>query len=157
MIAPLPAIIEPFAPRPVRYLGIWREHDWAIKGYGIHHPLYHAPDAEEFALTRPLQFAALRGLPLTLHAHGQAFGILHEGREGAFLVLCWWGGENMLYRRVWLKVRGDGHFDEISHTHVVACVWELSVIQHERNAWVRHVLGNTPPNPEAYLYDTLLD
>lgn len=157
MTIPLPDALETYTNRPAHYLGLWREHDWAVKGYAMRHALKHLPDAREFEALLPLMFGALRGVRMAEAPHGQAFAILHEGREGTFLVLCWWGGENMLYRRVWLRTAFDGHFDDISDTQVVACVWELAVIEHERTAWLRHVLMQPQsPDTEAYLYDSLL-
>ena len=38
----------------------------------------------------------------------------------------------------------------------MACVWELPVINHERAAWVRHILQQaTQPDWEAYRQDQL--
>ncbi|AZS77027.1 hypothetical protein ELS24_00430 [Achromobacter spanius] len=36
----------------------------------------------------------------------------------------------------------------------LACVWELVVTTHERNAWVRHML-TAQPDARAYLADVL--
>jgi len=35
----------------------------------------------------------------------------------------------------------------------IGCVWELAVLEHERAAWVRHILDDDPPNIEGYLKD----
>jgi hypothetical protein len=38
----------------------------------------------------------------------------------------------------------------------IACAWDLSVVSHERAAWIRHVLANTAgPDLDAYLADML--
>lgn len=47
-------------------------------------------------------------------------------------------------------------FDSLRDTGLAMCVWELQVIQHEREAWLRHVL--TPSGRHdvpAYLADVL--
>jgi hypothetical protein len=36
-------------------------------------------------------------------------------------------------------------------TPAIACVWELAVLDHERRAWVRHVLAR-PHGPDAGAY-----
>ncbi|WUF40610.1 hypothetical protein OHO28_41960 [Streptomyces europaeiscabiei] len=37
----------------------------------------------------------------------------------------------------------------------IGCVWELQPIQHERDAWVRHVLAPEVPDLDAYVADSL--
>jgi hypothetical protein len=34
-------------------------------------------------------------------------------------------------------------------------VWELAVLEHERSAWVRHVLSPEVADLGAYLFDTV--
>ena len=36
----------------------------------------------------------------------------------------------------------------------VGCVWELGVLEHERTAWIRHVLAPDRPDLAGYLADT---
>ena len=40
------------------------------------------------------------------------------------------------------------------HKTWIGCVWELAVLEHERAAWVRHVLDEDPPDIEGYLKDS---
>jgi hypothetical protein len=37
----------------------------------------------------------------------------------------------------------------------IACVWDLSIVAHEREAWIRHVLAADVPDLNAYLDDQL--
>jgi len=39
------------------------------------------------------------------------------------------------------------------HKPWIGCVWELAVLEHERAAWVRHVLDEDEPDIEGYLKD----
>jgi hypothetical protein len=39
----------------------------------------------------------------------------------------------------------------------VGCVWELAVLEHERAAWVRHMLTPAEPDLAAYLADRPAD
>ena len=67
-----------------------------------------------------------------------------------------------LLTRVWLRGdivsgllaanHGNG-FEDVSDP-LVECVWESVVGQHERNAWVRHMMS-VPSNAEGYLSDYL--
>jgi hypothetical protein len=35
----------------------------------------------------------------------------------------------------------------------IGCVWELAVLEHERAAWVRHILSPATPDLDGYLND----
>lgn len=37
----------------------------------------------------------------------------------------------------------------------IGCVWELAVLEHERAAWVRHILEPDSPNIDGYIDDHL--
>lgn len=89
--------------------------------------------------------------------HGLGTLIVHAGRESVFVLLDYWIGENMLRHRVWAAPLGDpAAFEPLAPADVAVCVWELAVLQHERAAWLRHVL--TPhgrSDVEAYLADVM--
>ncbi|GAB3816149.1 hypothetical protein GCM10027605_64710 [Micromonospora zhanjiangensis] len=40
---------------------------------------------------------------------------------------------------------------------IVGCVWELGVFEHERGAWIRHVLDPDEPDLDGWLADTRAD
>ncbi|HEV2130530.1 MAG TPA: hypothetical protein VGR27_05485 [Longimicrobiaceae bacterium] len=85
--------------------------------------------------------------------YGVAVLIAHEGREGCFVLLSWWAGENMLQHHVYFApAEPPFEFEYLSPTGVVACVWELAVLAFERDAWVDAVLANpSGPDLDAYL------
>jgi hypothetical protein len=37
----------------------------------------------------------------------------------------------------------------------IGCVWELSPLHHERNAWVRHILTGDSPDLDGYVADSM--
>ena len=45
-------------------------------------------------------------------------------------------------------------FTEVKET-TMACVWELQVMCHERNAWVQHGMKSPEPDFHAYMADVL--
>jgi hypothetical protein len=82
--------------------------------------------------------------------------ILHEGQAANFAIINWWIDENMLQNFVYLRKANEPHYELYSDRGMAACVWELAVWWHERNAWVKHVLMNgAEPDFEAYLQDQL--
>ena len=87
--------------------------------------------------------------------------VLHRGSAGAYLNAYNWVWDNVLHCRT--AASGDQPFlgstgDDLTDFTVIAkdligCVWELPPLEHERSAWVRHMLGDEP-SIEAYLADT---
>ncbi|MEV1333770.1 hypothetical protein AB0J20_29830 [Micromonospora costi] len=88
--------------------------------------------------------------------------VLHRGADsGAYLLAYCWTWDNVVEARI--AVAGQpvlGCPDEDPSQFVplrrpgVGCVWELGVLEHERAAWIRHVLAPERPDVEAYLADT---
>lgn len=87
--------------------------------------------------------------------HFVAFVIIHEGIDGVWTLINWWTGKEML--------RINTYFTDYQDTSSIllhpqkgamACVWELPVINHEKNAWVTHILKQADePNFDNYFKD----
>lgn len=70
-------------------------------------------------------------------------------------MLCWWDNANELFTETFIQGEGggrDGWFD--ARGRGSPCVWDLEVIWHERQAYVRHVLAADGAGLDAYLDDT---
>ena len=87
-------------------------------------------------------------------SEGLGFAILHEGLQGTWLLLHWWAHGDILCGRLLRAEPGGRDFAPQDDRPLVACVWELAAIEHERAAWVRAMLREAP-SPEAYLADAL--
>ena len=73
--------------------------------------------------------------------HGMAVLIVHEAREGRFVLLDWRTGENMLQHHVYFSPDTDNpEFRDMAQTGIAACVWELKVLSFEREAWIEYVV-----------------
>ncbi|OWW21020.1 hypothetical protein AYR66_17610 [Noviherbaspirillum denitrificans] len=83
--------------------------------------------------------------------YGAAFLILHEANDGSFFLLNWWTGENMLGSRVFYQAPGAESFSDFAGSRIACCVWELEVMKHERDRWVREVLAGGKGDIAAYL------
>lgn len=81
--------------------------------------------------------------------YGVGFLIVHQGLIADWVVLGWWTDEDILRRRVLVHV-GDEVVDR-SDEHFLACVWELSVVDWERKAWINTVLRH-PEDAETDRY-----
>jgi hypothetical protein len=92
-----------------------------------------------------------------------AFAVFHRGRNtAAFVNLYSWVWDNVVEYHtaaagephVGCPDRDPTHFVELTKPWL-GCVWELAPFEHERAAWVRHMLVPDRPDLAAYLADTL--
>ncbi|GAA4574493.1 hypothetical protein GCM10023176_41600 [Micromonospora coerulea] len=91
--------------------------------------------------------------------------VLHRGADsGAYLLAYSWFWDNVVECRI--AVAGQPALDcpDDDPAHFVpmprpgvGCVWELGVLEHERAAWVRHVLAPDRPDLAGYLGDTRVE
>lgn len=144
-------ISEPYAPRPIRFLGLYTNAGWRIKLYSITYG--------EAQLDRPTYDTglsiALADLPqpaISAHRPGVGFAILHQGRGWHYLVLNWWDNENEWFSGVYVKrMDGDENWRRATNGEA-ACVWDLQVIWFEREMYVKHVLmSRDGVNVDGYL------
>lgn len=91
------------------------------------------------------------------------FVVLHRGGDGAaYLNAYTWVWDNVLHMRGAAAAQpalgcpdGDPtHFRPLDRPWI-GCVWELPPIQHERDAWVRHMLVPDTADLDGYLGDTM--
>lgn len=144
-----------YKARSIRFLEIISHKAWKIKLYCI------AVD-KEFVLQEHIQNAKQnldqwlsKSELYNLETYQTATLILHKGKEGCFAIINWWIDENMLQNFVYL-LNNNNEFKLFSDKGIITCVWELAIIWHERNAWVKHVLmKNEQPDFNAYLNEQL--
>lgn len=92
------------------------------------------------------------------------FTVLHQTGQGVFLNAYSWFWDNVIYcRTAAAGVTELGCPDEDT-THwieldkpLIGCVWELPPIDHERTAWVRHMLVPSVADLDGYLRDMMAE
>ena len=151
-----PQLAEPYAARPVRVSGIERHAGWTLKIYEI---TYNG-DPLDPRLGQAALVTVRERLPspaVTDDRYGIGFVGVHQGRGGNFVFVDWWARENELHHHVWFSDSDTpGQLRPAGPDDPIACCWDLSVICHERAAWVRHVLTRyEEPDVEGYLADRL--
>jgi hypothetical protein len=141
---------EAFIPRPITFAGILYMRGYELKSYRITSggkPFR----TEHFEEGLSLAFSSLLFPAITVIRPGLGFVIAHQGNELDYIVLSWWDRENELPTRVfvrddtgWRPARPDESF----------CVWDLEIIWHERQCYIRTMLSPVPgASREAYLLD----
>lgn len=145
-------ITEAYRRRPVRCLDVAELDGWRIKVYGI----AYRGEAPDGALVDAALRTARRALPSPAASddrYGVGFLGIHEGRTGNFVFLDWWAREDELHHLVWFSASVDpSELRAAMRTDPIACVWDLRLLAHEREAWVTHVLAkSTEPDLDGYL------
>ncbi|RCS22498.1 hypothetical protein DUT91_18030 [Phyllobacterium salinisoli] len=75
---------------------------------------------------------------------GAGFAILHQGQEGLWLLLHWWIEGDIATQMLWRsKLSGEPHFIP-AEPLLMACVWELGIIDFERRAWMETAMSGKP-------------
>jgi hypothetical protein len=90
--------------------------------------------------------------------------VLHEGKNSTYLcVYDWvWGNAVEVISAAagepYLGCPDDDPAHFVPNARILAgCVWELTVLEHERAAWVEHMLVPDEPDLDAYLADVAAD
>lgn len=146
-----------YKSRNIRFREVVLMDNWRIKTYTIsEHAKFKAEASYQNALFKlPTWLGQLNSFDPS-HEH-IAFLILHEGNEGVFSLISTWVGNNMLQSHVYISKYNDlNNFQLISGDGLFACVWELEIINHERNAWIEHILKKDENRDyNTYLQDIL--
>jgi hypothetical protein len=140
-----------YAPREVHTLGIERTGGWCIKRYAIT-VAGAALDRDRFADPTAMAHAELPIPAIGAHRPGLGFTIAHQGAGADYLVLCWWDRDNELPIRIWVSAPGreGGRWSPARGAESV-CVWDLGIVWFERQAFVRTMIGPSPPDARGYL------
>lgn len=129
--------------RKVERLGLISARGWQIKSYGI------VEQGGFFAAHFETGLAlACAELPDPIDTC-VGFAILHLARVADYLALCRWDNRNEL--PIWLYVRTPGQDWRPADAREGLCVWDLALVAHERDAFVRTILSGG--DAEAYLAD----
>jgi uncharacterized protein involved in tolerance to divalent cations len=72
---------------------------------------------------------------------GAGFAILHEGEEGRWPMLHWWVAGGIATQKLWRADLAPGALFVDADPLLMACVWELGLIDFERRAWIDTVMS----------------
>jgi hypothetical protein len=140
----------PYRARPVRFVGLHQLGEWRLKVYGI----TAAGGRPRRELTDAALSVATNVLPRPAQSndrYGVGFLVVHDAADLCFVLVDWWQGENEIYQRLFSAELDNPADLRLHSTDAVGCVWELSVIDFERRAWIEDVLAN-PSGPDIELY-----
>lgn len=151
------AVFQDYAPRRFRRMGLWTLGDFRCKAYAILADGQVMPDAACQAAARDYLAA---DLPAAAVREGDAFplgfAMLHAGATALFLLGDWWAHDDVICQRTAIASGPGAPFVSADDRPLLACLWEMVVLSHERDAFVRH-LAKADPDIDAYLTDWLPD
>lgn len=145
-----------YQPRTIQFCETVSTGDWRVKVYTISQGVkFGQTEIYKKAVEKiPEWLEITNGFDNTHESC--AFLILHEGNEGVFTLLNWWVGKNMLNTHIFLTAPGgQPSFQKISGAGLGPCIWELEIINHERESWIQNVLKSNEPKFDQYLADVV--
>jgi len=146
-----PRIGEPYQPRPIRFLRLEERDGWRLKVYGIATP-GRTPRSELVTAAVDLASGVLPRPAVTDERYGAGVVIAHDSATYAIALLYWWQSANELHQRVYVAPLDQPRALTKLADPAAGCVWELSVLDFERRAWMEDVLANpTGPDIDRYL------
>lgn len=159
-------VTQRYAPRQLHFAHLRRTATHVLKvytlGIGDQQPMPASVAAAELVageyLAVPHDQAPVAGIDWWgLPSHGVGVLVVHRGRDAIVAVLDVWVDSSMLRHHAWVaRLSAATQFVSIASTDIGPGVWELAVVQHERAAWLRHVLReHGQPDLDAYLADVL--
>lgn len=147
--------VTPYAPRRVAFQRLVALDGWLVKVYAICLP---GRPVDEALLGFAIE-AARRSLPPrdTPGVHGLAFLTVHDAADFSYALVDWWVSENEIHQDLLSSDVGDAAALRRHPSQAIGCVWELSVTDFERRAWIETILANPAgPDVDAYLAKRLV-
>jgi hypothetical protein len=140
-----------FESRPTKPFGMMAVNGWKLKAYQI--TLDDRPIAMEVIEAAGAILGDALPEPLAT-GEGVGFVILHRGADAIWLLADLWNGDTLHQYTFSTSHDAPHSFFPIPVGGPTACVWELSVHSHERDAYVEHILDpSSGPDIHAYLSD----
>lgn len=142
--------IEIYQPRRVTNLGQWDVGGLALKVYGL---VAHNKVVDDAMLLLSQSIVRQSVLPRVADEgqdNGLGFVIVHPGELGISISVHWWIQGSVLCQHIYRKLYAATEPMDTLKRPVIACVWELAVINAEQEAW-RETMMKSDPSPIAYM------
>lgn len=139
-----------YQSRAVSNLGQWEFGSLKLKVYGL---VAENKNVEEPMVTLARSFIEQEVLPLVAEEgddNGMGFVIVHPGETGITISVHWWIQGSVLCQHNYRKLYAAAEPMDTVKRPVIACVWELAVINAEQEAW-RRTMMKSEPEASAYM------
>lgn len=142
--------IEIYHPRRVSNLGQWDIGGLKFKVYGL---VADNKNVDETVMTLAQSFVRQDVLPRVEDEgddNGMGFVIIHPGELGVSILAHWWIQGSVLCQHIYRKLYSAIDPMDTVKRPVIACVWELALINAEQEAW-RKTMMKSQPSPSVYM------
>ncbi|MCF3638703.1 hypothetical protein LXM94_01790 [Rhizobium sp. TRM95111] len=142
--------IEIYRPRDVSNLGQWAIGGLKLKVYGL---VADNRKIDKAMVALGQSFVRQDVLPRVADEgddNGMGFVIIHPGELGVSISAHWWIQGSVLCQHIYRKLYAASEPMDTVKRPVIACVWELALINAEQEAWRKAMMKNEP-NPSAYM------
>ncbi|MCM2474685.1 hypothetical protein HGO38_14485 [Rhizobium sp. CG5] len=139
-----------YSPRTVTYLGLWDVGHLKLKVYGV---VAAGKELTSTMIDDANSFVVQDLPPLVLAEgddNGLGFVIIHPGDLGISVLAHWWIQGSVLCQHIRRTLWGANTPMDTAKRPVIACVWELGLINAEQQLW-RDTMMIDQPDSGAYL------
>ncbi|KJF70117.1 hypothetical protein [Agrobacterium arsenijevicii] len=143
-------VTELYSPRSVEYLGLWDVGHIKLKIYGV----VAAGKELTSSMIDDAKAFVVQDLPPLVSAEGDdnglGFVIIHPGDLGISVLAHWWIQGSVLCQHIRRTLWGADRPMNTATRPVIACVWELGLINAEQQLW-RDTMMTGQPDAGSYL------
>lgn len=144
------SVTEIYNPREVTDLGIWQIEGLNFKVYAIIADGQMMSEellseAKSFVVDQVPELVAKEG-----HDNGLGFVIIHPGEFGVSILAHWWIHGSVLCQHIRRRIWDQDKPMDTQTRPVIACIWELGLINAEQEIWRKTMMG-VKPDPSVYL------
>lgn len=141
--------LEPYQPRTISNQGVFEIEHIRFKVYGLVAKDKHI---SREMLVGAKSFINKDVLPRVLEEggdNGLGYIIIHPGDNGISTSVYWWIEGSVLCQQIQRQLYGSDVFIDTIKRPVIACIWELAIINAEQEIWRETMMI---PNPSSSDY-----
>ncbi len=136
--------IELYQPRDYTNLGVWSTGALQFKVYGLVAEAKNVSAEMQSMAKEFIEAQVLERVTSMGESNGLGFIIIHPGDLGISISAHWWVQGSVLCQHNYRKLYGRNESMDTITRPVVACIWELALINAEQEAWRRTMMGAAP-------------
>jgi hypothetical protein len=147
--------IAPYQPRTTRLVSLHSCLDWKLKVYEICFADVSIP-SEQIEQTLAFVDQNVPWLRCPGHSPRAGFVLVHRGRDAMWLMVHLWQADILSQFAFQSPLSNPVDFTPLRSDGFCGCVWELEVVSHERDAWIRCEMGSNSNSIARYWNDNFL-
>lgn len=140
--------IEIYHPRAISDQGVWDIGTLQFKVYGLLADGKTLSDEMKSRAKRFVEIEVLERVAAMGDSNELGFIVIHPGELGVSISAHWWVQGSVLCQHIHRQLYASGEPMDTMARPVVACVWELALINAEQEYWRKSMMKATPDRVE---------